>query len=463
LFLDQRQQTSISELDEGQWNETFEFTVTFHAQLFGTIQMDLYDNYTIYPDKHVGRAEIRLKTLELMPESFTSYYEIWDKKLSTGASSSIGRERAKVNNVGALQATITYRYLRTSNVIDQGRNLGKIKEMRTAPMGSTDLMTEEQLAAEFKRHLQFQRERKKTNKGAIKFRKYEESQDIESQGLDYPDNSDFSDGDDDDDEQDSGSDDESDLTGSLMQPLKLSKRRADSVSYNHSSSTNAEEDEEFGELVGAPESTVDSSTSWMSFTKQAPVAAPKSRSMPKRQLSTNISKSKTKVEENDDSGNNKGLWAATETSQVIRTIGKLLATFGQGFELTNMQVLTGFTVLEKFYSDLPRNRTWDIVEDLSEIDMGARFWKFSIASYGWKGLNFIGKGNGIISDAMREHSDAKSIVEYLTIPKEDLLAYEFRSAEAFRPSYFIARDRFTNSIVLSIRGTMVKGYNNNVA
>jgi hypothetical protein len=122
-----------------------------------------------------------------------------------------------------------------------------------------------------------------------------------------------------------------------------------------------------------------------------------------------------------------------------------------------MQVLYGFNILEKFYTDLPNSsRTWDLVQDLSEIDSASRFWKFSIASYGWKGLNFIGKGNGILSDAMREHSDAKSIIEYLTIPKEDLLAYELRSAHAFRPSYFIARDRFTNSIVLSIRGTMVK-------
>lgn len=120
-----------------------------------------------------------------------------------------------------------------------------------------------------------------------------------------------------------------------------------------------------------------------------------------------------------------------------------------------MQVVTGLSLLEKFFTDLPRQRSWDIVQDLSEIETAARFWKFSIASYGWKGLNFMGKGNGILSDAIREHSDARSIIEYLTIPKEDLLAYEFRSSEAFRPSYFIARDRFTNSIVLSIRGTMV--------
>jgi hypothetical protein len=82
-------------------------------------------------------------------------------------------------------------------------------------------------------------------------------------------------------------------------------------------------------------------------------------------------------------------------------------------------------------------------------------WRFSMASYGWKGLNFIGKGNGYLSDAVRDHSDAKSVMEHLSLPKEDLLAYEFRTGEAFRPSYFVAHDRSTNSIVLSIRGTMV--------
>ncbi|CAO3607221.1 unnamed protein product [Mucor fragilis] len=450
---DEKYQTSVSEFKEGRWNECFEFTVTFHAQLFGTIQLDLYDNYTIYPDKHVGRAEIRLSTLESMPETFMSYYEIWDKKLSTGASSSIGRERAAVNNVGALQAKISYRYLRTNNIIDQGQDLGQIKEVRAAPPGSTDLLTEEQLAAEFKRHLQFQRERKKTNKGGINFKKFEEQDNVAGQEeLDYPDESDYSDYGEQAHHSD-GSDSEAE-EGSLMQPLRMSKKRADTASYGGISNVNSNEEDEFGEMVAAPDSnTVRQSTSWLSFSPGTDDATAKPRN---RQVAANSSASiKTMPSANESSKKSNGSWmGATDTSQVIRTIGKLLATFGQGFELTNMQVLTGFTVLEKFYSDLPRNRSWDIVENLSDVDMGARFWKFSIASYGWKGLNFIGKGNGIFSDAMREHSDAKSIIEYLTIPKEDLLAYEFRSAEAFRPSYFIARDRFTNSIVLSIRGTM---------
>lgn len=433
-MLEQQQQTSISQFREGCWNENFEFVITFHAQLFGTIQLDLYDNYTIYPDKHIGRAEIRISSLENMPETFTSYYEIWDKMLSTGASSSIGREKAAVNNVGALQAEISYHYLKPSDDIDHGHNLGEIKEKRAAPPGSTSLILEEQLSSEFKRHLRFQRERKKSNQKGVKFRKFEEN----DNGLDHLNESDY----DGHADRFDYSDEEEDIT----QPLNLSENSVDKSVKCHIDS-----DEEFGEMVAAPHSPINMAAT--------PPDNMQPRELPLKNNSRTIAEDDDLIDKKDSKTflNMVGSWAGgTEAAQVIQTIGKLLATFGQGFELTNMQVLTGLSVLEKFYSDLPRSKAEDVVNDLSDIDNAARFWKFSIASYGWKGLNFIGKGNGIFSDAMREHSDAKSIIEYLTIPKEDLLAYEFRSAEAFRPSYFIAKDRFTNSIVLTIRGTMVK-------
>jgi hypothetical protein len=125
-------------------------------------------------------------------------------------------------------------------------------------------------------------------------------------------------------------------------------------------------------------------------------------------------------------------------------------------ELSNLQILSGFNLLEKYYAQLPRDHSKDIVLDLKQAELMGHFWKFALASYGWKGLNFLGRGNGVFSDGWRNNSDALSIVEYLSIPKADLLAYEFRSAEAFRPSYFIALDRSTDAIVLSIRGTMVR-------
>lgn len=98
---------------------------------------------------------------------------------------------------------------------------------------------------------------------------------------------------------------------------------------------------------------------------------------------------------------------------------------------------------------------WNLVEDVSEIEIASYMWRYAMVSYGWKGLNFIGKGNVIFFDAVQSQYDALSFIEQLKIPKEDLLAYEFRVNAVFRPSYVITRDRKLNAIVLSIRGTMV--------
>ncbi|KAG1460867.1 hypothetical protein G6F46_003776 [Rhizopus delemar] len=370
---DQQHQSSLEDCKKG---KVFQFNVTFHAQLFGTIQIDLFDNSGLFysTDKHLGRTEMRLGLLKHMPPSFTSYYEIWDKTLSSGASSSVGRERTRVNNIGAFHLQIEHQFIQPSTD-------DTVLTMNTVPVTVTNLIKEELSVAETKRHLKFSRERKEKQRKQVK------NEDLKERVLD----------------QYSESEEED-----IMQPLACKK--------NEIAETD-EEDEEFGEMVSAPSNN----------------------------------------EVNDDNeyiDDSMGKSESKGKDQVIKMIGKLMAAFGQGFELTYMQVVSGLSVLEKYFDNLPRERSWNLVRDLSEIEMASRFWKFSVASYGWKGLNFIGKGNGILSDAIREHSDAKSIIEYLMIPKEDLLAYEFRSAEAFRPSYFIARDRFTNSIVLSIRGTM---------
>ncbi|KAL0095662.1 hypothetical protein F4703DRAFT_1825992 [Phycomyces blakesleeanus] len=464
---EQKYYTSVSEYEQGRWHETFELSVSFHAQLFGTIQLDLFDSYMLLPDRHIGRTEIRLRLLEGMPETFTSYYEIWDKKLSTGASSSVGQRKTLTANVGAIQVKIAYVYqseqTQLSDGSEQKNNNGTsadskdeplvLRELRKTdtPVGSSNLLTEEQLATEFQRHLKFQRERKTAG---IKFCKYEEGRDTHlGETLDYPDES----------ESDSDSED----SNSLMRPLALGRIKSSSLQSQDSNLS-----KEDAKNATNKESTVHKVSSWFRFNKPSSSLSTASTVAVPDPSNTKPSNSKKAAFNNnelesvilsDDQENIKayplletiGSWTVNkETNQVLRTIAKLLASFGQGFELTNLQVLTGFTVLEKFYGELPRERTWDLVEDLSEIELASHFWKFSVASYGWKGLNFIGKGNGYLSDAIRNHSDALSIIEFLSIPKEDLLAYEFRTAEAFRPSYFITRDRTTNSIVLVIRGTM---------
>ncbi|KAI8084773.1 uncharacterized protein BX664DRAFT_266001, partial [Halteromyces radiatus] len=409
-YLDQIYQTSISEYPDGKWNEGFELKVTYHAQLFDTIQLDIYDSYMLLPDRHIGRAEIRLGLLQDMPETFTSYYEIWDKKLSSGASSHAVRKTTMSTNVGAIQAKITYQFqhinsLQENHHIYNGTH--QFDTRRNSPDDDT-----------FRRHLQRDRDA-----SAIKFRKYEEVTTPPSEDQDFPDNSD----------SDSNEDHHISSSSSLAFSVQRTNQYINSKAKNTPSQSTIEQ-----KLRSTTSTTTSICNNSTETTNNMDILNDMDDSLKTYPLLDTI-----------------GSWTVSkETNQVLRAIGKLLAAFGQGFELSHLQMITGFAVVERFYQELPRDRTWDLVTDLSEIQLASHMWRFSMASYGWKGLNFIGKGNGYISDAVRDHSDAKSVMEHLSLPKEDLLAYEFRTGEAFRPSYFVAHDRSTNSIVLSIRGTM---------
>ncbi|KAG0174874.1 hypothetical protein DFQ28_006748 [Apophysomyces sp. BC1034] len=430
--LDQQYHVVISSQGHDMRSESCELAVTFHAQLFGTIQLDLYESNLLLPDKHIGRTEIRLKSLEGMPETFTSYYEVWDKKLSTGASSVVGRRTAGVNNMGALQATIsyTYQFILKSSIEGNGdlgnpenllpRRLVEMRESDT-PTGSTNLLTQEQQATEFRRHLQFQRDRKSAG---IKFCKYESDRMTANEDTMY----------------DSESDSDEDGLSALARPLTMRKKKSEDM-YDGGKSSNK------------PVSR------WRSFIE--PAKSDSDSTSFKAFQSSNASNMENGTKDIMDvldeelTGGPSDSWAVNkDTNEILRTIRKMMTAFGQGFELSNLQVLSGIAVLDKFYGELPRERTRKLVDDLSKIELASYFWKFSVASYGWKGLNFLGKGNGYFSDAMRSHSDALSVIEHLSIPKDDLLAYEFQQTEAFRPSYYIALDRRTNSVVLCIRGTM---------
>lgn len=58
-----------------EWNEAFEFMTNYHTQLFGTLQIDLYDKGLSFllPKVHIGRAEVKLSLLMDMPQQFIRY------------------------------------------------------------------------------------------------------------------------------------------------------------------------------------------------------------------------------------------------------------------------------------------------------------------------------------------------------------------------------------------------------
>ncbi|KAL1918697.1 uncharacterized protein VTP21DRAFT_2719 [Calcarisporiella thermophila] len=365
----QQYQTTVSESPEGNWNEGFDFRVSYHTQLFGTIQLDLYDAYMLLPDRHVGRAEISIKHFEGLPEVFTSYYEIWERHLSESRISTVERKSVLSSSIGAIKVCVRYRFQRVSELSKDEKLLHSPASLLSSRRQQNNVSDEipdddAELESEFQKNLL---EERSEHQG---FRKLEEG-DVRQRQID-------------------------------------NARKGKSTAEPWDGDVYDSEDEEEDELL-LNNSILDMIGSWT------------------------VSK---------------------ETNRVLKTIVRLATAFGQGFELSHLQLLTGFTLLEKFYEKLPREHTGDYVTNLAEIEEATYFWKFSIAAYGWRGLNFIGRGNGVFVDAIRQNSDALSVIEFLALPKEDLLAYEFRSGGVFHPSYYIVRDRTTNSIVLSIRGTM---------
>ncbi|KAJ2352917.1 hypothetical protein GGF43_003626, partial [Coemansia sp. RSA 2618] len=107
---DQVFQTSVSKVSTGNWNEGFELIVSYHTQLFGTVHMDVYSNNTLLPDTLIGRAEIKISLLDGFPEIFTSYYEIWDKKLAASTVPDQRQRSIVSKNLGALQVRVNYRF-----------------------------------------------------------------------------------------------------------------------------------------------------------------------------------------------------------------------------------------------------------------------------------------------------------------------------------------------------------------
>ncbi|KAJ1658216.1 hypothetical protein GGF38_004279, partial [Coemansia sp. RSA 25] len=107
---DQVYQTSVAKTATGNWNEGFELIVSYHMQLFGTVHLDVYSSNTLLPDTHIGRAEIKLSMLGGFPEIFTSYYEIWDRKLAASTVPEQRQRQVLSKNLGALQVRVNYRF-----------------------------------------------------------------------------------------------------------------------------------------------------------------------------------------------------------------------------------------------------------------------------------------------------------------------------------------------------------------
>ncbi|KAI8336513.1 hypothetical protein BC941DRAFT_471054 [Chlamydoabsidia padenii] len=150
-----------------------------------------------------------------------------------------------------------------------------------------------------------------------------------------------------------------------------------------------------------------------------------------------------------------GLVVSPQTRILVRAVVKMMNAFGQGFKVTSMQLFSSLSMLQKFYTDVPRAPPAGKVTDLRFLDEAHYFLGHAIIAYGWRGISYLGDYAKYLKDVMKTRSNKLAIVRFLKIPQEDLLGYEYglRKGAVFQPSYFVSVDRGHEAVVLGIRGT----------
>ncbi|KAI8059260.1 hypothetical protein BC940DRAFT_313991 [Gongronella butleri] len=150
-----------------------------------------------------------------------------------------------------------------------------------------------------------------------------------------------------------------------------------------------------------------------------------------------------------------GMVVSPQTRILVRAVVKMMNAFGQGFKITSVQLFSSLSMLQKFYSDIPRSPPATKVTDLQFLDEAHYFLGHAIIAYGWRGISYLGDYAKYLKDVMKTRSNKHAIVRFLKIPPEDLLGYEYglRKGAVFQPSYFVSVDRGHEAVVLGIRGT----------
>ncbi|KAJ3222083.1 hypothetical protein HK099_002737 [Clydaea vesicula] len=152
----------------------------------------------------------------------------------------------------------------------------------------------------------------------------------------------------------------------------------------------------------------------------------------------------------------RGTVFSERTKLGIREIAEFASSFFWfGFQVGKKDFVKSLLVLRKYFTDYyPNPRTYDVVKDTEFLKETMYWMKFCTAAYGSIVMNYCGTGRGYLRDLLQVKADKKTAIKSLGIQKEDMLVWEYGTGlEMFKPKFYIARDKKTNSIVVCFRGT----------
>ena len=134
---------------------------------------------------------------------------------------------------------------------------------------------------------------------------------------------------------------------------------------------------------------------------------------------------------------------------------RMVTTYHKNLNLSNSIIASSLVLLSKYYAArVPVSYSMSTSHDMELLERIRYLNRYSIACYGWKAMNYFGKGSGFIKDSILDNPNKVTLLRYLSIPEEDLLELNFIEDGPHRPRYFVVKDRVHQAIVISLRGSM---------
>ncbi|KAG1046662.1 hypothetical protein G6F43_010862 [Rhizopus delemar] len=460
----------------GEWNEGFIFTVSYHAQLFNTVEFDLYDKPSkLWPSsmKHVGKAKLKLSSLAGRNEVFVTFIPIYEyhshrllpsdyksKLVNIVDPNTVSKKIGDLHLIGSIQVRIRYRF---QQPIDTPDCLPTLSDKQSSA-SSLHSITSTKSTSSSENHND-----RKTSYGQGELAQSQEDvndlfQDRltrimstrvpSEQSLKAPNMKHES-------EDNVSPSDHHHHFSWLFRPLKDAPKSSRGRRYGFSQ-TDSDDHLHFN----PDNSQSQDSLSLIELSTRRKLTH-KARKKAKHIIhSVNFGDRDFATQWMQDSFNDiaisypmidklVGMVVSKQTRAMVRAIIKTANEFGQGFRVTGFQLLKAALFIQKFYETLPPAPVSRPVQDIALIDYACHYFGYALIAYGWRGLYYLGAYAQYMRGFKDRRSNRMAIIRYLQLNPEDLLGYEYalRKGASFQPSYFIAIDRSRKSIVLSIRGT----------
>ncbi|KAG1474500.1 hypothetical protein G6F56_000328 [Rhizopus delemar] len=460
--------SSRSKHANGNWNEGFLFTVSFHNQLFDTIELDLYDKRKKWRTKmrHIGKAKLKIAQLKNRDQVFITFLPMYEYHVKRYLPAHIQLPhtflKSHMPNMSMPKLKEYYKKTMTRQEDDGEEDvLFDLPPYQPHPSHSKHSMTPFIGSIQVRVRYMFQLEDHNTNDSSSPF--YLNHQNI-SMGTLLSFKS----------RQNSNYTTDSSSTSSGSHSTLANKYR-DIIEPNLVFVDNIQSKK--SQIQPQSDSTVDMMFHNNLDLQQTSVEFPKMDGENKKKEETEVSDTASIKSHNFGDKNfafkwiNEsfeevalshpsldrmiGLVVSPQTRTLLRAVVKMFNAFGQGFKITILQLVSSLSLLQSFYSEIPREPLAEKITDLKFLDEAHYFLGHAIIAYGWRGISYLGDYAKYMKDVIKTKSNKEAIVRYLRIPQEDLLGYEYglRKGAVFQPSYFVSYDQAHEAVVLGIRGT----------